>query len=47
MKKFCFAALGLYVGTWIFNHFNPWIGIFIVLIVIYYLIKFSIKNEKL
>ena len=42
------GVVGLCIlGIWVFNHVNPWVGIFVFLLPLYFLFKQIDKKTKL
>ena len=45
LLKTILVVIVLIFSFWVFNHINPWIGILLTLLVIYYIYK-QIINKK-
>lgn len=43
--KLAMLALGLYAGAYVFNHYNPWLGILIALLTVLAIIYLLFKKK--
>lgn len=45
LVKLALLALGLYAGGYVFNHYNPWLGILIALLTVIAIIYLLFKKK--
>jgi hypothetical protein len=44
--KFVAIAMYLYITTWVFNHFSPWVSILMIIVAIGYFLNHIDKNSN-